>query len=114
MANIKIDDLAAYANPASTDVLAIVDVGNDITKKVSIANLFTSVPGNATFAGNVGIGTSNPDFNCHIIGTGTDLLKIQRSGSGARRLQKGYRFDIAAPVGTVREARDVAWTLAPP
>jgi hypothetical protein len=37
--------------------------------------------------GNVGIGISNPDFNCHIAGTGTDLLKIQRSGAGG-----GARF----------------------
>ena len=39
MANVKITDLAAYTNPASTDVLAIVDVGTDVTKKVSIADL---------------------------------------------------------------------------
>ena len=39
MANIKINDLVAYTDPVSTDVLAIVDVGNDITKKVSIADL---------------------------------------------------------------------------
>ena len=39
MANIKINDLVAYTDPVSTDVLAIVDVGNDLTKKVSIADL---------------------------------------------------------------------------
>lgn len=39
MADIKITDLAGYTNPVSTDVLPIVDVGNDLTKKVSIADL---------------------------------------------------------------------------
>jgi len=39
MADIKINDLAAYTDPVSTDVLPIVDVGNDLTKKVSIADL---------------------------------------------------------------------------
>ena len=39
MAEIKINDLTAYTSPVSTDVLPIVDVGNDVTKKVSIADL---------------------------------------------------------------------------
>jgi len=39
MANVKITDLAAYTDPASTDVLPIVDVGADVTKKVTVANL---------------------------------------------------------------------------
>ena len=39
MADIKINDLVAYTDPVSTDVLPIVDVGSDITKKVSIADL---------------------------------------------------------------------------
>ena len=39
MADIKINDLTAYTDPVSTDVLPIVDVGNDLTKKVSIADL---------------------------------------------------------------------------
>jgi len=39
MANIKITDLNAYTDPKSTDVLPVVDVTNDLTKKVSIADL---------------------------------------------------------------------------
>jgi hypothetical protein len=39
MANVKITDLTAYTDPASTDVLPIVDVGADVTKKVTVANL---------------------------------------------------------------------------
>ena len=39
MANVKITELTATTNPASTDVLPIVDVSADTTKKVTIADL---------------------------------------------------------------------------
>lgn len=39
MANVKITDLTAYTNPASTDVLPIVDLVNDQTKKVTVEDL---------------------------------------------------------------------------
>jgi hypothetical protein len=42
MANIKITDLNNFADPNSTDVLPIVDVAEDETKKVSIGNLMKS------------------------------------------------------------------------
>lgn len=40
MADQKITQLTNYTTPQSSDVLPIVDVGNSITKKVTIANLF--------------------------------------------------------------------------
>ena len=39
MANIKITDLTAYTDAASTDVLPIVDVGADVTKKIAIGDI---------------------------------------------------------------------------
>lgn len=39
MANVKITDLTAYTAPQTTDVLAIVDVTTDTTKKITGANL---------------------------------------------------------------------------
>lgn len=39
MANIKITDLTAYTSPATTDVLPIVDVGADATKKITFQSL---------------------------------------------------------------------------
>ena len=39
MADIKITDLAAYNVPTSTDVVAVVDIGSNVTKKVSIADM---------------------------------------------------------------------------
>ena len=45
MANAKINDLTAYTNPASTDVLPIVDVVNDATKKVSVGEVVGKITG---------------------------------------------------------------------
>lgn len=42
MANIKITQLAATTDPASTDVLPIIDVSADTTNKVSVADLLES------------------------------------------------------------------------
>lgn len=39
MANVKISDLTAYTSPASTDIVPIVDLVNDQTKKATIADL---------------------------------------------------------------------------
>jgi hypothetical protein len=39
MANTKITDLTAYAAPLDSDVLVIVDVANDITKKITFDNV---------------------------------------------------------------------------
>ena len=50
MANIKITDLTAYGNPTSTDVLPIVDVGADVTKKVSVGDLVGRITGDVEVA----------------------------------------------------------------
>lgn len=39
MANVKISELTNYTSPAGTDVLPIVDLVNDQTKKVTVTNL---------------------------------------------------------------------------
>lgn len=78
MANVKITDLTAYADPVSTDVLPIVDVGADVTKKVSIADLLEnagsgteSLPGIA-FDGDPDTGIYRPS---------ADQLAISTNGS---------------------------------
>lgn len=45
MANIKITDLTVYTNPATTDVVPIVDVVSDVTKKVSVGEIIGKVSG---------------------------------------------------------------------
>lgn len=42
MANVKITDLTAYATPLRTDVLPIVDVAADTTKKVTVESIIRS------------------------------------------------------------------------
>ena len=78
MANVKITDLTAYTNPVSTDVLPIVDVGADVTKKVSIADLLE----------NAGSGTEalpgiafDGDSNTGIYRPGADQLAISTNGT---------------------------------
>ena len=79
MANIKITDLTAYGNPTSTDVLPIVDVGADVTKKVSVADLLE----------NAGSGTEalpgiafDGDPDTGIYRPGEDQLAISTNGTG--------------------------------
>jgi len=50
VANIKITDLTAYTNPDSTDVLPIVDVGADVTKKVSVGEVIGKITGDVDVA----------------------------------------------------------------
>lgn len=57
MAQIKITALPAYADPASTDVLPIVDVGADVTKKVSIANLLKNASAGTAAAPGIAFGS---------------------------------------------------------
>lgn len=80
MADIKINDLAAYTDPVSTDVLPIVDVGSDITKKVTIADLLE----------NAGTGTvTAPSFsfdgdnNTGVYRPGADQLALTAGGTQA-------------------------------
>ena len=88
MANIKITDLTAYADPASTDVLPIVDVGADVTKKVSIADLLenagsgtAAAPGIA-FDGDSDTGIYRPDADQLAISTnGAQRLFIDANGN---------------------------------
>ena len=44
MANVKITELTAYSNPVSSDVLPIVDISADATKKVAIGNILNNAP----------------------------------------------------------------------
>jgi len=50
VANIKITDLTAYTNPDSTDVLPIVDVGADVTKKISVGEVVGKITGDVDVA----------------------------------------------------------------
>ena len=63
MPEIKITDLTDYTAPGSSDALPIVDVPNDVTKKVSLANLLRSVPvGSAAAPGLAFLADTNTGF----------------------------------------------------
>jgi len=87
MANIKITDLDAYTNPDSTDVLPIVDVDADTTKRVTIADLMenagagtAALPGIA-FDGDPNTGIYRPAADQIALSTaGTQRLLIDDSG----------------------------------
>ena len=78
MANIKITDLTAYTDPATTDVLPIVDVTSDTTKKVSIADLLK----NASAGTAAAPGIAFDGDNTGIYSPGADQLAISTGGTG--------------------------------
>ena len=83
MANVKITDLSALTNPASTDVLPIVDVGTDVTKKVSIADLLKNAGDGTASAPGIAF---DGDSNTGIYRPGPDQVAISTNGSERLRI----------------------------
>jgi len=88
MANVKITELTAATALAGTDVLPIVDVGADATKKVSVSDLLRNLPdGTAAapalaFADDQNTGVLSPAANELAFATsGTQRLVIDSSGN---------------------------------
>ena len=79
MANIKITDLTAYTDPLNTDVLPIVDVTSDTTKKVSIANLLKNASSGTAAAPGIAF---DGDSNTGIYRPGADELAVATNGTG--------------------------------
>jgi hypothetical protein len=79
MTNIKITDLTAYTDAASTDVLPIVDVVADVTKKIAIGDIVKAVPqGTAALPG---LAFDN-DPNTGVYSPGADQVAISTNGTG--------------------------------
>ena len=79
MANVKITELTATTDPVSTDVLPIVDVGADTTKKVTIADLLENA-GNGSAGAPAFAFDSDPDTGMYR--AGTNLLGFATVGVG--------------------------------
>ena len=79
MANVKITDLTAYTDAASTDVLPVVDVTNDVTKKISIANLLKAAPLGSAAAPGIAF---DGDPNTGVYSPGADQVAISTNGAG--------------------------------
>ena len=78
MATTKITDLTAYTDPVSTDVLPIVDVSGDLTKKVSIADLMENAGAGAEATPGIAF---DGDPNTGIYSPGADQLAISTGGT---------------------------------
>ena len=97
MATTKITDLTAYTDPVNTDVLPIVDVTSDVTKKVSIANVMKNASlGSASLPGV----SFDGDPNTGIYSPGADQLALATGGSGRLFVDSSGNVGIgAAPDG---------------
>ena len=104
MADKKITDLAALTTPANNDVLAIVDVAANITKKVTVSNLVsggvTAVTGTAPITSTGGL---TPDIGISAATTSAagsmssaDKTKLDGIASGA---QTGTVTQVVAGTG---------------
>ena len=93
MADIKITDLTAYTDPVSTDVLPIVDVGSDITKKVSIADLLENAGTGSAAAPSFSF---DGDNDTGIYRPGADQLAISTNGTGKLFIDASGQVGIGA------------------
>ena len=88
MANVKITELTVTTDPASTDVLPIVDVTANTTKKVTIADLLENA-GNGSASTPAFAFDADPDTGMYQVATnqlgfstaGTNRLTIDSSGN---------------------------------
>jgi hypothetical protein len=78
MANVKISDLTAYVDPSSSDILPIVDLVNDVTKKVTIADLLENAGDGSAAAPAFAF---NSDSNTGIYKSGADELSFATGGT---------------------------------
>ena len=79
MANVKINDLALIADPASTDVLPVVDVTADTTNKISIADILKTAPEGTASAPAIAF---EGDSNTGIYHPGSEQIAFSTSGVG--------------------------------
>ena len=77
MANVKITDLSAIADPASTDVLPVVDVTADTTNKISIADILKTAPEGTAAAPAIAF---EGDSNTGIYHPGSEQIGFATSG----------------------------------
>jgi hypothetical protein len=94
MANVKITELTALtaADSASTDVLPIVDVSADATKKLAISDLHRSVPDGTLSAPGIAF---QSDLNSGLYRSGTDAIALVTNG--AARIQVAATGNVTIP-----------------
>ena len=78
MANIKITELDAATTLASTDVVPVVDVSEDVTKKITTTNLFRTLPDGTAAAPALAFSS---DAANGVYLAGTDTVGISTGGT---------------------------------
>ena len=94
MANVKITELTGLTanETASTDVLPVVDVSADATKKLAISDLHRSVPDGTLSAPGIAF---QSDLNSGLYRSGTDAIALVTNG--AARIQIAADGDVTIP-----------------
>ena len=91
MANVKITELTAATALAGTDVLPIVDVGADATKKVSVSDLLRNLPDGTASAPALAFAD---DQNTGVLSPGDNSLAFATSGTQRLVINSAGQIDI--------------------
>ncbi len=102
MANVKISDLSAYSSPASTDVVPIVDLVNDATKKVTVADLLENAGSGSASAPSFAF---DADSNLGMYRADADKLGFTTGGTGRVFIDSSGNVFIG---GATSAAADIA------
>lgn len=116
MANTKITELTALASPETTDVVPIVDVSADVTKKVNVGEIVGKITGDVSVGtdGVAAIGSGvivDADVNASAAITGTKVAAGTTSARGTLQLTdstSSTSTTTAATPNAVKTAYDLA------
>jgi len=110
VANTKITELTQLTNPVSTDVLPIVDVGADVTKKISIADLLKNASAGTAAAPGIAF---DGDTNTGLYSPGADQVAISTNGEGRLFVDSSGRVGVGSSPSTRKfEVLDSSNTVA--
>jgi hypothetical protein len=121
MANTKITELTALASPETTDVVPIVDVSADVTKKVNVGEIVGKITGDVSVGtdGVAAIGSGvivDADVNASAAINGTKVAAGTTSARGTLQLTdstSSTSTTLAATANAVKVTKDVADAALP-